>query len=95
MRRISSLVAVLTLVLIVIGASAGLASPAPKKNKKKPPVDPLAAQSLMRQGYVFMQQQQYDQALERFREADKANPGNATVYNMVGLCYLSLQNREN
>lgn len=91
MKRISSLVAILTLVLIVIGASAGLASPAPKKKKKTPPVDPLAAQSLMRQGYVFMQQQQYEQALERFRQADKANPGNATVYNMVGLCYLSLK----
>lgn len=92
MRRISSLVvAILTISLIVAGASAGLASPEPKKKKKNPPADPLAAQSLMRQGYVFMQQQQYDQALVRFREADKANPGNATVYNMVGLCYLSLQ----
>ena len=30
------------------------------------------------------------EALERFREADTANPGNATVYNMIGLCYLSI-----
>jgi len=93
MRRISLLiVAILTIGLIVVSASTSLASPDPKKNKKnkKSTVDPLAAQSLMRQGYVFMQQQQYDRALERFRQADKANPGNATVYNMIGLCFLSL-----
>ncbi len=57
-------------------------SPAPKKNKKQAKTDPLLAQSLMRQGYVFMQQQRYEEALERFSEADDANPGNATVYNM-------------
>jgi Tfp pilus assembly protein PilF len=70
-------------------ATAAGASPDPKKNKKKNNVDPLASQSLMRQGYVFMQQQRFDEALESFREADKANPNNATVYNMMGLCYLS------
>ncbi len=65
-------------------------SPDPKKNKKQSATDPLLAQSLMRQGYVFMQQQRYEEALERFRQADAANPGNATTYNMSGLCYLSL-----
>jgi tetratricopeptide (TPR) repeat protein len=77
--------------LVTLGSIAASAAPIAKKNKKKTQVDPLAAQSLIRQGYVFMQQQKYQEALERFREADKANPGNATVYNMIGLCYLSLE----
>ncbi|MEX1310267.1 MAG: tetratricopeptide repeat protein [Candidatus Sulfomarinibacteraceae bacterium] len=82
---------ILALSLIVACFSTAGASPAPKKNKKKQHVDALAAQSMMRQGYVFMQQQRYTEALERFAEADKANPGNATVYNMMGLCYLSME----
>jgi len=77
--------------IVIAFASFAGAGPEPKKNKKKQNVDALAAQSFMRQGYVFMQQQRYDEALERFAEADKANPGNATVYNMMGLCYLSMR----
>ena len=81
------MLAVFTIV-IAFSSFAG-AGPEPKKNKKKQHVDALAAQSLMRQAYAFMQQQRYDEALERFAEALKENPGNATVYNMMGLCYLS------
>jgi Tfp pilus assembly protein PilF len=95
MNRRSSPIRILAIVtLVIISASFAGAGPIPKKNKKKQNVDPLAAQSLMRQAYVFMQQQRYDEALERFAEADKANPGNATVYNMMGLCYLSKGDRE-
>jgi tetratricopeptide (TPR) repeat protein len=90
-----SLLFVLFIVLALVTAGVGVAdaspSPVPKKNKKKSQTDPLLAQSLMRQGYVFMQQQRFDEALDRFRAADQANPGNATVFNMVGLCYLSLE----
>jgi Tfp pilus assembly protein PilF len=35
-----------------------------------------------------MQQGRYDLALERFQQADRIAPGNATVHNMIGLCYL-------
>jgi len=90
-RRITVAVSFLVLALMIGGTSVGLASPSPgpKKNKKQAKTDPLLAQSLIRQAYVFMQQQRYEEALERFGQAEAANPGNATVYNMMGLCYLS------
>lgn len=69
----------------------GPAAAAPKKNKKNKDFNPLVAQSLMRQGHVFMQQDRYEEAMNQFRLADEANPGNATVYNMMGLCYLNLR----
>jgi len=84
--------AILSFALISGSFSTAAASPEPKKNKKKNEIDALAAQSMMRQGFVFMQQAKYEEAMERFRAADKENPGNATVYNMIGLCYLSLEN---
>ncbi len=89
-RRIIVVVSFLVLTLMSGGTTVSLASPSPdpKKNKKQGKTDPLLAQSLIRQAYVFMQQQRYEEALERFREAEKANPGNATIYNMTGLCYL-------
>jgi tetratricopeptide (TPR) repeat protein len=61
-----------------------------KKSKKKPTPasDPLYSLTLMRQGVVFMQQGRFDDALERFNEADQVAPGNATNSNMIGLCYL-------
>jgi len=91
-RRSPYAVCFFMLVVCATGLVAVHASPSPdpKKKKKTAATDPLLAQSLMRQGYVFMQQQRYEQALERFKQADAANPGNATTYNMSGLCYLSL-----
>lgn len=90
-RRTPLVTFVVVFGLVLALVSTAGASPGPKKNKKKSDIDALAAQSLMRQGYVFMQQQRYNEALESFREADKANPENATVYNMMGLCYLSME----
>jgi type IV pilus biogenesis/stability protein PilW len=52
--------------------------------------NPLYPFTLMRQGSVYMQQGRYDDALERFLEAQRLQPKNATVYNMAGLCYLKL-----
>ncbi len=73
-------------------ASAEQPPAAPKKKKSKkqptPTTDPLYSLTLMRQGVVFMQQGRYDTALERFHEADRVAPGNATNANMIGLCYL-------
>ncbi|MGD8440081.1 MAG: tetratricopeptide repeat protein [Holophagae bacterium] len=80
--------------LSVFGSSIAVSAPTPKKNKKKKKneqTDPLLSQALMRQGFVFMQQQRFEDAIEQFRQADAATPGNATVYNMIGLCYLSLE----
>jgi tetratricopeptide (TPR) repeat protein len=75
------------------GAEQPPAAPKKKKSKKKPtPVnDPLFSLTLMRQGVVFMQQGRYDDALEKFKEADQVAPGNATNSNMIGLCYLRKQ----
>ena len=50
--------------------------------------DPLYSLTLMRQGSVLLQQQQYDEALQKFNQANSIAPGNATVYNMMGICYL-------
>ncbi len=73
-------------------ASAEQPPAAPKKKKSKkqptPSTDPLYSLTLMRQGVVLMQQGRYDIALERFNEADRVAPGNATNANMIGLCYL-------
>lgn len=52
--------------------------------------DPLYSLTLMRQGSVLLQQQRYDEALAQFEAADHAAPGNATVHNMMGLCYFKL-----
>jgi Tfp pilus assembly protein PilF len=44
----------------------------------------------MRQGSILLQQGQYDEALDRFEQADTIAPGNATVHNMIGLCHLKM-----
>lgn len=95
-RPLKCVVLLIIVAFIFSSAAVSHATPAPdpKKNKKDAKVDPLLAQSLMRQGYVFMQQRRFEEALERFHQADKANPGNATVYNMIGLCYLSMNQIE-
>lgn len=91
MKRLTTIIAVFALLVAGFGVGDAVASPAPKKSRKKTQVDPLRAQSLMREAYVFMQQDRFEEAIAKFREADTANPGNATVYNMIGLCYLSLE----
>ena len=94
MKRRSPWIAIVAATACLVSLAVATATPAEagtknKKNKKNS-ADPLHAQSLMGQGVVFMQQQRYEEALERFHEADAASPGNATVYNMIGLCHLSL-----
>jgi tetratricopeptide (TPR) repeat protein len=73
-------------------AGSSHSSSAPKKKKSKQEqaaaTDPLHALTLMRHGVVLMQQGRYDEARERFNEADRIAPGNATNYNMIGLCYM-------
>jgi tetratricopeptide (TPR) repeat protein len=71
--------------------STASAEPKKKKNQPTPVTDPLYSLTLMRQGVVLMHQGRYDDALERFNEADRLAPGNATNANMIGLCYLRKQ----
>ena len=75
------------------GSSASTtASPQPAagdKDKKNPEQkDALYSLTLMRQGSVLLQQEQYPEALAKFEEANRVAPGNATVHNMIGLCHL-------
>jgi Tfp pilus assembly protein PilF len=87
------IVTALITVVALLGSSLAAASPDPRKNKKKKQgqSDPLLSQSLMRQGFVFMQQQRFEEAIDQFLKAEAATPGNATAYNMIGLCYQGLE----
>jgi len=73
-------------------STAGTPDEASETKKQQPAKvkDPLASLTLMRQGAVLVQQEQYQQAIEKFKEADRVAPGNATVHNMIGLCNLRL-----
>jgi tetratricopeptide (TPR) repeat protein len=89
------------LVMIAVQGCAGTGSSAASaaspstgdKHKKAAEVqkDALYSLTLMRQGSVLIQQEQYQQALAKFEEADRIAPGNATVHNMIGLCNLQLK----
>jgi tetratricopeptide (TPR) repeat protein len=84
----------LTITFACSTANADQPPAAPKKKSKKQPTpvaDPLQSLTLMRQGLVLMQQGRYTDALERFNNADKIAPGNATNYNMMGLCHLRMR----
>jgi Tfp pilus assembly protein PilF len=50
----------------------------------------LYAFTLQNEGSGFFQQGRYQEALERFQKAESIQPGNATVHNMIGLCYMRL-----
>ncbi len=95
MKRLIAIAAcasmILTSVIACSTANAEQPPAAPKKKTKDETAsvtDPLYSLTLMRQGLVLMQQGRYDEALERFTQADKIAPGNATNYNMIGLCHL-------
>jgi Tfp pilus assembly protein PilF len=84
-----------------LAGTLSVASAASGKKKKKKQqeaesqnVDPLYSLTLMRQGSILIQQEQYHEALQRFEEADKIAPGNATVHNMIGLTYLQLNQHD-
>jgi len=96
MKRLIAVAACFSIILasVVACSTAGAEQPpaaAKKKKTKKQPtpvIDPLHSLTLMRQGVVLMQQGRFDDALARFNEADRVAPGNATNYNMIGLCHL-------
>jgi len=72
------------------GASSASSSDKSKK-KKNQTIDPLYSLTLMRQGSVLMRQGLFEEALERFQEADRVAPDNATTFNMIGLCEMRMQ----
>jgi Tfp pilus assembly protein PilF len=100
MKRAIALLVCLTVPLATTCASSGSAggaqpgassgSSAGKKKKKNVTTDPLYSLTLMRQGSVLMQQGRVEEALQQFQEADRLAPGNATTFNMMGLCEMRL-----
>jgi tetratricopeptide (TPR) repeat protein len=96
MKRAFAAAICVTIILASVTACSSASAEQPpaaqkkKKSKKQPtPVnDPLYSLTLMRQGVVLMQQGRFDDALERFNDADRVAPGNATNHNMIGLCHL-------
>jgi tetratricopeptide (TPR) repeat protein len=95
MKRALSVMMCLVMVLMGLAACSSAAANQPpaaakkkKSKKQQTTADPLYSLSLMREGVVLMQQGRYETALERFQEADRVAPGNATNNNMMGLCYL-------
>jgi Tfp pilus assembly protein PilF len=101
MKRVIALFVCLTMPLTAACASSGDAGSAQpgvssggssgkKKKNKNVPTDPLYALTLMRQGSVLMQQGRVEEALGQFQEADRIAPGNATTFNMIGLCEMRL-----
>lgn len=87
MRALAALLsASLLLATGCAGTTASKAPAAPQADRS----DPLYSLTLMRQGSVLFQQEEYRDALGRFEEADHIAPGNATVQNMIGLCHLKL-----
>lgn len=88
----STLLSLALMALSIVGGcgSSGSSKPPSTGSPAGEVANPLYPFTLMRQGSVYMQQGRYDNALERFLEAERLQPGNATVYNMAGLCYLRL-----
>lgn len=83
-------------------SAVALASCASTRGPDRPDLPPRAndnpslyAFSLQREASGFFQQARYSEALARFQEADRVQPGNSTVANMIGLCHLKMdQNAE-
>lgn len=90
-----------TLCTLIVAGCASTKPPASAPSTASAPTNPdgstnpLYALTLMRQGSVLLQQERFQDALRKFEEADRHAPGNATVFNMMGLCHLRLgQNEE-
>lgn len=98
MKRLIAAHLLVPVFLVASCASSGKADQPPSSSKeggaaqaqKLESTDPLYSITLMRQGSVFMQQGRYEEALDRFKQADRIAPGNATVHNMIGLCHLRM-----
>ena len=75
MKRLITVTMCISIALAgALTCSTASAEPKKKKNQPTPVTDPLYSLTLMRQGVVLMQQGRYDNALERFNEADRIAP---------------------
>jgi len=88
MRRIAALALIVTVAVSWGCASSKNEGELVQTSSEITPSDPLYPLTLMREGSMLLQQGRYDDALKQFEKARKLQPTNATVYNMIGLCYL-------
>ena len=51
------------------------------------------ADKYMQEGFVYFQQQKYDEAIASYEKAIKAEPRAAAAYNMMGMAYRFKYNR--
>ncbi len=82
--------AVVALLLLTLLGCASSRQPRPSDQgmEKASEEGPLYAHNLLRQGSLLLQQQRFDDALAKFKEAERLQPGNATIHNMIGVCHL-------
>ena len=74
---------------LVISLGGCATSSSPEKNGGDTQ-NPLYSLTLMRQGSLMLQQGRFEAALDKFEEANKVTPGNATILNMMGLSHMRL-----
>ncbi len=86
-----ALASVLLCSMVLITGCAGTSTKtSDTRSREGERTDPLYSLTLMRQGSVLFQQGEYQEALNRFTQADRIAPGNATIQNMIGLCHLKM-----
>jgi len=77
--------------LAALAALAACASSGPKASTLAPdadPADPLAATRLMQQGQALVAEGRAAEGLEKYRVAQRLQPRNPTIYNLIGVAEL-------
>jgi tetratricopeptide (TPR) repeat protein len=78
--------------LALLAACASAPSPGPGAAPDVDPNDPLAGTKLMQQGQMLVAEKQFAAGMAKFKEAQKLQPGNPTVYNVIGMAQLQQGN---
>jgi len=74
--------------LLLAGCAASQPAPAPSLPPEFDPRDPLAPTLLMQQGQVFVDEGRIEAGLERYQAAQRLQPSNPTVFNLIGVAEL-------
>ena len=99
MSPVSRTLFVLTLAALLAGCAS---TDTPQQAEAPAPVRPPASEdqatsgalqslSLTREGAVLLEQGRYEEALRQFQTANRLAPGNPTTHNMIGMCYLRME----
>ncbi len=74
--------------LVLLVACASAPPPRPAAALDVDPNDPLAGTKLMQQGQALVAEGKFAEAMEKYGAAQKLQPRNPTVYNLVGMAEL-------